>query len=453
MFRNQKFNLRKNRLLVKKALIAAALAATTSAQAADYYDVVDLGVLDFSDSEAFSINNDDAVVGNLVGVVINPISVADITYSGFVSQNGVMSQLSTLPLEDDSVGKSYTFHINNGGLAVGASYEQKFGLNEDGITVIESDFEQAVYFDTNNDTTVAVPLFEGGQTDGSRAAAISDNNFVVGFMLHDPEDDLDEDGNLVDGAYPHGFIYDIDGDELFKISPLDAGAFNRLTMRDINQNGLAVGVSAEVNDDGFFIRAVLVDMQTPDAIEQLPIFGGREQQPHAINDSNVVVGKAIREDSFNYEAFRYDIGSGEVTGLGFLNDSFPVSDAFDINESGQIVGSSQFENVPANFHAFLYENGEMKNLNSLIDCDTGWILNEARSINDSTTGMSTGSDDGIIVGTGILNGQKRAFKLIPKAGTAPVCEVEEDDSGSGSLSLSGLLLLPLLGWRRRKSSK
>ena len=36
--------LRKNRLLVKKALIAAALAATTSAQAADYYDVVDLGV-------------------------------------------------------------------------------------------------------------------------------------------------------------------------------------------------------------------------------------------------------------------------------------------------------------------------------------------------------------------------------------------------------------------------
>ena len=111
MFRNQKFNLRKNRLLVKKALIAAALAATTSAQAADYYDVVDLGVLDFSDSEAFSINNDDAVVGNLVGVVINPISVADITYSGFVSQNGVMSQLSTLPLEDDSVGKSYTFHI------------------------------------------------------------------------------------------------------------------------------------------------------------------------------------------------------------------------------------------------------------------------------------------------------------------------------------------------------
>ena len=49
----------------------------------------------------------------------------------------------------------------------------------------------------------------------------------------------------------------------------------------------------------------------------------------------------------------------------------------------------------------LYEKGVLIDLNSLIPASSGWVLTEARGINES----------GQIVGTGVLNGQERAFLL------------------------------------------
>lgn len=46
----------------------------------------------------------------------------------------------------------------------------------------------------------------------------------------------------------------------------------------------------------------------------------------------------------------------------------------------------------------------MKNLNALIPADSGWALTAATAINDA----------GQIVGTGILDGQTRAFLLTPR---------------------------------------
>ena len=52
-------------------------------------------------------------------------------------------------------------------------------------------------------------------------------------------------------------------------------------------------------------------------------------------------------------------------------------------------------------NAFLYSGGVMTDLNTLIDPASGWVLEEARDINEP----------GQIVGWGMHNGQPRAYLL------------------------------------------
>ncbi len=155
----------------------------------------------------------------------------------------------------------------------------------------------------------------------------------------------------------------------------------------------------------------------------------------------------------------YDLNDSTEIDLGYFNENAPFAEAFDINvrlesdvASGyQVVGTSIKQTSPTTLrHAFIYENGEIKDLNDLIDCkfdsngNRDWVLYEARSINDS----------GIIVGNGLLNGIQTAFMLKPKADTPSACIVEpEDDSGSGSLPIAFLAILTLGGYIRKKQNK
>ena len=74
-------------------------------------------------------------------------------------------------------------------------------------------------------------------------------------------------------------------------------------------------------------------------------------------------------------------------------------------------------------HAFLYQNGTMTDLNSLIPLDSGWVLQDASWINDL----------GQIIGTGTFNGSPAAFRLDP-SGSAGVTILLSMLS-NGSLSL------------------
>ena len=75
--------------------------------------------------------------------------------------------------------------------------------------------------------------------------------------------------------------------------------------------------------------------------------------------------------------------------------------AYAINERGDIVGSSEGSNRSA--RAVIIMDGVMRDLNGLISAGSGWVLTEARDINDS----------GRIVGTGWRNGEQRGFLLTP----------------------------------------
>jgi probable HAF family extracellular repeat protein/T5SS/PEP-CTERM-associated repeat protein len=87
--------------------------------------------------------------------------------------------------------------------------------------------------------------------------------------------------------------------------------------------------------------------------------------------------------------------------LGSLGGDW--SHALDINDTGQVVGNAR--NSISQNRAFLWENGQMKDLNNLIPAGSGWALVSAEAINQS----------GQIVGFGVINGQTHAFLLTPQA--------------------------------------
>lgn len=92
-----------------------------------------------------------------------------------------------------------------------------------------------------------------------------------------------------------------------------------------------------------------------------------------------------------------------VVDLGTLGGT--NSQAFCINIAGNFVGTADTTNGP---HAFLYRGGIMRDLNELIPANSGWVLIDARGINDTHQ----------IVGSGMSGGQMHAFLLTPVS--APV---------------------------------
>lgn len=152
----------------------------------------------------------------------------------------------------------------------------------------------------------------------------------------------------------------------------------------INESGAAVGAST------IGVLPDITDHATrwSGGMQDLGTGGWANSRAYGMNDNGQVVGRVATGSEWN--AFRYDGGMQSLGGN--------QSTAWDINNDGLIVGESDGQ-------AILWENGQMKNLNSLIDPALGWTLQSARGINEK----------GQIVGKGSFNGATRAFMLKPSA--------------------------------------
>jgi probable HAF family extracellular repeat protein len=108
--------------------------------------------------------------------------------------------------------------------------------------------------------------------------------------------------------------------------------------------------------------------------------------------------------------------NGVSTDLGTLGGA--SSDGRGLNEQGDVVGTAQ--NGAGQPRAFLWRDGTMTDLNTLIPSGTGWVLESAAAI----------SDGGQIVGYGTLAGKRRAFVLTPPTDLAafPFGSVSQNDS-------------------------
>ena len=100
--------------------------------------------------------------------------------------------------------------------------------------------------------------------------------------------------------------------------------------------------------------------------------------PLGINNAGQVIGA---DSSIGQQAILYD--HGEIIKLGTLDQerSYPLG----INDYGQVVGfvyTPESGATASVIRAFLYSEGKMTDLNSLIDSEFGLILNDAFDINN-----------------------------------------------------------------------
>lgn len=123
----------------------------------------------------------------------------------------------------------------------------------------------------------------------------------------------------------------------------------------------------------------------------------------AINDSGQVAGHVISSSGNVERIFRYTDGAGMVIlgGLGQFNR------ALGINAAGDVVGWGRPTLTSTAFpSAFLFtDGGGMVDLNTLIDPNSGWVLQGAGGINDTGQISAWGSNN--------ITGARHALRLTP----------------------------------------
>ena len=164
--------------------------------------------------------------------------------------------------------------------------------------------------------------------------------------------------------------------------------------RDINHQGDVVGEANLVRNGK--PRAFLWHAGKMEQLPDLP--GGSFCSAQAINDRSVIAGSC---DLPNGIAHGVIWRNGSVQDLGTLGDEDAPSTALDINDQGEVVGTSEAE---GKLVAFLWERGKMIDLNKAIPPRSGWWLLVASRINNK----------GEILGRGYLGGAIHTFLLRPE---------------------------------------
>jgi probable HAF family extracellular repeat protein len=259
----------------------------------------------------------------------------------------------------------------------------------------------------------------GGHTSG--ATAINDAGQVVGLAG-------------VPGGHDHAFLYS-DG-VMTDLGTLGAGDS---AATGINNAGEVVGGS---EFPGGHLGQPHAFLYRDGVMTDLGTLGGGQSYAYGINNAGAVVGVAFNPDNlarpFLYQDGQLmDLGSlggggyalglndvGQVVGfsatttgnhvflwdntngmqdLGTLGSGDSETTAYAVNNFGQVVGTSDYR-------AFLYSDGVMTDLNTLIPPDSDFYLSTAYGINDA----------GQIVGLGAgPNLHAHAFLLTPDGNSAP----------------------------------
>jgi probable HAF family extracellular repeat protein len=174
-----------------------------------------------------------------------------------------------------------------------------------------------------------------------------------------------------DGA--HAFLYE--KGKVTDLGLLGGSGVNNYAL-SINNLGQVVGFSESTNG------AVAFVYQNGN-VANLGTFGSSGSYAFGINDGGQIVGHVATDRGAR--AFLYN--NGVVTGLGTLGGT--NSFAYGVNNALQVAGSS-LKNDNVTTHAFIWQNGVIRDLNQLLPYNSGWELKEAHGINDFGTQPSHG---------------------------------------------------------------
>ncbi|GAB3428857.1 PEP-CTERM sorting domain-containing protein [Massilia solisilvae] len=159
-------------------------------------------------------------------------------------------------------------------------------------------------------------------------------------------------------------------------------------LNDVNNAGVAVG-TASLPGPAFRNpeRAVVY---RNGAMQNLGTLGtGDFSEAWAINDAGQIVGWSTTspdESATIPHPFLYQ--NGVMSDLGSLGGYW--GHAWDINSAGVIVGDSDILTTEGfGSHAFIYLDGKMVDLNTLVDRSSGWEMVSANDVNDAQQILGT----------------------------------------------------------------
>ncbi|HLX83238.1 MAG TPA: DUF3466 family protein [Terriglobales bacterium] len=142
----------------------------------------------------------------------------------------------------------------------------------------------------------------------------------------------------------------------------------------INDQGQAVGYS------GSCVAATHAVMWKNNTALVLQDLGGiKSNIAYVINDHGQMAGKVRSADGSTYVAAFWQ-ADGTLTTIGILPGDFAAF-ATGINNRGQVVGNN-FDSSFNWSHGFIWQNGVMTDLNSLIPSDSNLFIISASNIND-----------------------------------------------------------------------
>src|SRR5215217_5359009 len=182
----------------------------------------------------------------------------------------------------------------------------------------------------------------------------------------------------------------------------------------ISDTGQVVGYSYTGPCYGYK-HAFLYDENATPKMQDLGTLGIYDSVARGINDFGQVVGQADDPEYWELfgqcgndacqRAFLYDeSATPKMQNLGtLLGDIIPMavygSGAWDINNSGQVVGVSASQIRTEAPHGFLYDASaatpKMEDLNTLIPADSGWTITSASAINNDGKIAATGYKEGV----------------------------------------------------------
>lgn len=313
--------------------------------------------------------------------------------------------------------------INNAGIVVGTSNTNQFPptafrwSSDNGVEVIAGINARAVNDNGQivGNTISSAFILDGAQySDWPGFSAFGNNlsgmvaGYRVGTNPYQPRS-LPYNPAVFDGQAWR--VFDIA--EIYPRGTRDGVYADRFILNGINMNGYSVGYHYRYGLAGS--SAIMIDTNAPvnnraDVIYLSTPAGGKASD---INDNNMIVGTTGSNTSttpVTYpQAFMFDYNASNLTLLPLLEGGLR-SNAHDINEYNQVVGSSEIQvNGSIEKHAFLWSQADGVTVDLNGWAAPGWVFTEATAINDN----------GDIVGKGFLNGVEHGFLLTNGTITTP----------------------------------